>query len=154
MAEIQLADVVVEMADTLVDEFDVIDFLHVWTERCVDLPGVSAAGVAVDRRAGRVAGGGRLLRTDPAAELFQLQTDQGPGVDRCRTGRPVSVAGRKPLLISRQVLGNTVRSSQPQLIMERATSGNTRCRVSTVPHSMTVSPSGCRVRNGEVERWP
>ena len=48
MAEIQLADVVVEMADTLVDEFDVIDFLHVWTERCVDLPGVSAAGVAVD----------------------------------------------------------------------------------------------------------
>jgi hypothetical protein len=79
MAEIQLADVVVEMADTLVDEFDVIDFLHVWTERCVDLPGVSAAGVAVDRRAGRVAGGGRLLRTDPAAELFQLQTDQRPG---------------------------------------------------------------------------
>ena len=37
MAEIQLGDVFVEMADTLVDDFDVIDFLHVLTERCVEL---------------------------------------------------------------------------------------------------------------------
>jgi len=45
MAELQLADVFVEMADTLVDEFDLIDFLHVLTERCVELLGVSAAGL-------------------------------------------------------------------------------------------------------------
>jgi hypothetical protein len=45
MAEIKLADVFVEMADTLIDEFDVIDFLHVLTERCVQLLGVSAAGL-------------------------------------------------------------------------------------------------------------
>jgi hypothetical protein len=32
------------MADTLVDEFDVIDFLHVLAERCVQLLCVSAAG--------------------------------------------------------------------------------------------------------------
>ena len=41
----QLTDVFVEMADTLVDDFDVIDFLHVLTERCVQLLGVSAAGL-------------------------------------------------------------------------------------------------------------
>src|SRR5882757_4276200 len=45
MAEVQLADVFVEMADTLVDDFDLIDFLHVLTERCVQLLGVSAAGL-------------------------------------------------------------------------------------------------------------
>ena len=45
MAEIQLADVFVEMADTLVDDFDMIDFLHLLTERCVQLLGVSAAGL-------------------------------------------------------------------------------------------------------------
>jgi hypothetical protein len=45
MADIKLADVFVEMADTLVDDFDVIDFLRVLTERCVQLLGVSAAGL-------------------------------------------------------------------------------------------------------------
>jgi hypothetical protein len=47
VAEIQLADVFVEMADTLVDDFDVIDFLHVLTERCVQLLGVSATLLAI-----------------------------------------------------------------------------------------------------------
>ena len=45
MAEVQLADVFVEMADTLVDDFDLIDFLHVLTDRCVRLLNVSAAGL-------------------------------------------------------------------------------------------------------------
>jgi len=35
MPDIQLADVFVEMADTLVADFDVIDFMQVLTERCV-----------------------------------------------------------------------------------------------------------------------
>jgi len=33
------------MADTLVDDFDLIDFLHLLTERCVQLLDVSAAGL-------------------------------------------------------------------------------------------------------------
>jgi hypothetical protein len=45
MAETKLADVLVELADTLVDDFDVIDFLHILTEQCVSLLGVSAAGL-------------------------------------------------------------------------------------------------------------
>jgi GAF domain-containing protein len=101
MAEIQLADVFVEMADTLVDDFDVIDFLHVLTERCVQLLGVSAAGLLVTD--GRdtlqlVAASSERTRL---LELFQLQTDQGPCVDCFHTGLPVSVtdlpsAGRWP----------------------------------------------------------
>ncbi|PZG22613.1 transcriptional regulator [Micromonospora craterilacus] len=91
MAEIQLSDVFVELADTLVDDFDVIEFLHVLADRCVQLLGVSAAGLLVTDQQDNLqvvaasSEGTRLL------ELFQLQTDQGPGVDCFRTGQPVSV---------------------------------------------------------------
>ena len=43
--EQQLARVFVELADTLVADFDVIDFLHLLTERCVDLLAVDAVGI-------------------------------------------------------------------------------------------------------------
>jgi GAF domain-containing protein len=92
MAEVKLTDVFVEMADTLVDDFDVIEFLHVMTERCVQLLGVSAAGLLLTD--GRdtlhvVAASSERTRL---LELFQLQTDQGPCVECFRTGQPVSVA--------------------------------------------------------------
>jgi GAF domain-containing protein len=92
MAETQLGDVLVELADTLVDDFDVIDFLHVLTERCVSLLGVSAAGLLLtdgQQTLQLVAASSERTRL---LELFQLQTDQGPCVDCFRTGEPVSVA--------------------------------------------------------------
>jgi GAF domain-containing protein len=93
VAEIDVADVFVEMADTLVDDFDVIDFLHVLTERCVELLGVSAAGLLLmsDQRATLQVVAASSERTR-LLELFQLQTDQGPCIDCFRTGRPISVA--------------------------------------------------------------
>ncbi|SCL27360.1 GAF and ANTAR domain-containing protein [Micromonospora inyonensis] len=92
MIEIEMSDVFVETADTLVDDFDVLEFLHVLTDRCVQLLGVSAAGLLLTdqqdtlRVVAASSGRTRLL------ELFELQTDQGPCLDCFRTGRPVSVA--------------------------------------------------------------
>jgi GAF domain-containing protein len=101
MAETKLADVFVEMADTLVDDFDVIDFLQVLTERCVQLLGVAAAGLLVTDGQDTLQLVAASSERTRLLELFQLQTDQGPCVDCFRTGQPVSVvdlpsAGRWP----------------------------------------------------------
>jgi hypothetical protein len=45
MSERLLADAFVALADTLVDDFDVVDFLHELTVRCAQVLGVSAVGV-------------------------------------------------------------------------------------------------------------
>jgi transcriptional regulator with GAF, ATPase, and Fis domain len=91
MAEIQLADVFVEMADTLVDDFDLIDFLHVLTERCVQLLGVSAAGLLLTDGHDTLQVVAASSERTRLLELFQLQADEGPCLDCFRTGQAVSV---------------------------------------------------------------
>jgi GAF domain-containing protein len=92
LAESSLSDVFVELADTLVDAFDVIDFMHVLTERCVQVLGVSAAGLllADDARVLQVVAASsepcRLL------EVLQVQTGEGPCVDCFVSGQPIAVA--------------------------------------------------------------
>ena len=101
IAQARLADVFVEMADTLVDDFDVIEFLHVLAGRCVELLGVSAAGLLLTDQKGALQVVAASSERTRLLELFQLQTDEGPCLDCFRTGQPVSVtdlpsAGRWP----------------------------------------------------------
>jgi GAF domain-containing protein len=87
------ADVVrslVEMADTLVDDYDVVDLLTGLADRCVDLLGVSAAGVMLaspEGGLGLVASSSEAMRL---LELFELQAQEGPCLDAFRTGQPVA----------------------------------------------------------------
>lgn len=92
MTQVRLTDVFVEMADTLVDDFDVIDFMYSLTERCVELLGVTAAGILLTDERGRLRVVAASTEKTRLLELFQLQTEQGPCVECFRSGEPVSVA--------------------------------------------------------------
>lgn len=91
MREMQIADVFVELADTLVDDFDVLEFLHVLAERSVQVLGVSAAGLLLTNEQGALQVVAASSERTRLLELFQLQTDQGPCVDCFRSGQAVSV---------------------------------------------------------------
>jgi GAF domain-containing protein len=86
----KLAQTFVDLADSLVDDFDALDLLNLLVERCVDVLGVAAAGLlfADGQEQLRVAASSseraRLL------DLYQVQNDEGPCLECYRSGRPVS----------------------------------------------------------------
>ena len=85
----KLAQAFVDLAETLVDDFDVHDLLHVLARNCTDLLSVSAAGLLLAhdgslRVAVSSSESARML------DLFQLQNDEGPCLEAYRTGHPVA----------------------------------------------------------------
>ncbi|WP_119290484.1 GAF and ANTAR domain-containing protein [Streptomyces sp. YIM 130001] len=92
MTQVRLTEVFVELTDTLVDDFDLLDFLHGLTEKCVEILGVSAAGLLLTDERDRLQLVAASTERTRLLELFQLQTEQGPCMDCFRTGQPVSVA--------------------------------------------------------------
>ena len=97
--EALLAETFVQLADTLVDDFDVIDLLTTLSQRCVDLLDASASGILfadVHDRLHVVAASSEQANV---LELFQIQNEEGPCMDAFRTGRAVvhhDLAERSP----------------------------------------------------------
>lgn len=86
----RLAKVFVELADTLVDEFDVVDFMQLLTERSVELLGADAAGLMLaDQRGGLTLMASTLERMR-LLELFELQIQEGPCQDCYQSGQAVT----------------------------------------------------------------
>ena len=80
----------VEMADTLVNDYDVVDLLTGLADRCVSLLGVSAAGVMLASPRGTlglVASSSEAMRL---LELFELQSQEGPCLDAHQQGKVVT----------------------------------------------------------------
>jgi GAF domain-containing protein len=84
-----LAQTLVELADTLVADFDVVDFLHTLALRCTELLDAAEAGLMLaDQRGGLrvVASSSERARL---LELFEIQNEQGPCLDCFRSGTRV-----------------------------------------------------------------
>lgn len=84
----RLATTFVELADSLVDDYDVIDLLHLLTERCVELLQVDAAGILIGDQRGRLHLAASSNEQVRLLELFELQTDEGPCLDCYLEGQP------------------------------------------------------------------
>jgi GAF domain-containing protein len=85
----QLARVFVEVSDTLVDEFDLVDFLHMLTLRTAEVAGASVVGLVLADRRGTLQFMAASREDARLLELFQLQNDEGPCLDAYRGGTAV-----------------------------------------------------------------
>lgn len=85
----RLATIFVEVADTLVDEFDLLDFLHMIAERAVTLVDASAVGLMLANPRGELEFMAASNESARLIELFQLQNLEGPCLEAFRTGEPI-----------------------------------------------------------------
>ncbi|HEX5533490.1 MAG TPA: GAF and ANTAR domain-containing protein [Actinomycetales bacterium] len=86
----RLAEVFVELADTLIDNFDVVDFLQTLTERCVELLEADASGLMLTDQRGGLQVIAATLDRARALELFELQVQEGPCLESFTTGEAIT----------------------------------------------------------------
>jgi hypothetical protein len=89
LRETLLASTLVELSDSLIQDFDVVDRLTLLTERCVEALEISAAGILLATPGSEL----RVVASSSDAihvvETFGLQSQEGPCLDCYRSGEPV-----------------------------------------------------------------
>ena len=84
--EALLARSLVELADNLVEDFDIVELLTLLCDRCVEVLDVAAAGLMLASPAGDLAVMAYSSDAMRLLEVFELETQEGPCVDSFRTG--------------------------------------------------------------------
>jgi GAF domain-containing protein len=81
----------VELADTLIEDFDVVEFFAMLTERVVELGIAAQAGILLADETGSLRFMAASDERTQLLELFQVQAREGPCQECFRTGTPVAV---------------------------------------------------------------
>lgn len=84
-----LTQTFVELADTLVTDFDVVDLVHVLATRCVELTDVDAAGIMLADPGGTLHVIGSSSERMRLLELLEIQNAEGPCLDSFHNGTDV-----------------------------------------------------------------
>lgn len=84
-----LSELFVRVADTLVDDFDVVDFLDNLTSEAAAVSGAAAVGLVLSDHRGRVRFMAASNESGKMLELLQIQSEEGPCLDCVTTGVPV-----------------------------------------------------------------
>lgn len=85
----RLSDVFVEVADTLVADFDLVDFLHNLTDHAASVSGADAVGLLLADQNGNLRYMAASSERAKLLELFQLQNDEGPCLECFRSHEAV-----------------------------------------------------------------
>jgi transcriptional regulator with GAF, ATPase, and Fis domain len=137
--EQRLARAFVELADTLVSDFDVVEFMDTLAVQSVDLLDLAAAGVLLDDQRGRL----RVVATSDEKvhllELLELQHDDGPCTEAFHRGVAVQAttadARRRWPRFAEQAanLGYQVVCALPLRLRERTVGALNLFRAGTEP---------------------
>lgn len=88
----RVREVFIELSDTLVDDFDIIEFLDRLATRCSELLGVSACGIVLADHHGTLNLVAASSEEARLVELTQLQSLEGPCLDAFTSGTPLQYA--------------------------------------------------------------
>lgn len=87
--EQRIVQTFVELSDTMVDEFDVVEFLHRLSDRCAELLDCAEAGILLADAAGVLRVMASSSERSDALDLLQSQNDEGPCFECYHRGAPV-----------------------------------------------------------------
>jgi len=88
--EALISSTFLQLADTLVADFDIIDLLTMLADRCVELVGADAVGILLADADGNLRVMAASSEQARLLELFQLQNEQGPCMEAFTSGKPVN----------------------------------------------------------------
>jgi GAF domain-containing protein len=86
----RLADVFVDVADTLVTDFDLIDFLHTVARHAAEITGTAAVGLMLADANGQLHYMAASSESARLLELLQLQNSEGPCLECFNSGESVA----------------------------------------------------------------
>jgi transcriptional regulator with GAF, ATPase, and Fis domain len=84
----RLSRTFVELADTLVNDFDVVDFLSTLALRCAELLDAAEAGIMLASPEGGMKVVASSSQRARLLELFEIQNQEGPCLESFRSGKP------------------------------------------------------------------
>jgi GAF domain-containing protein len=86
--EQRIVETFVELADTMVDDFDVVEFLHRLAEHCIELVDCAEAGLLLADPAGTLRVMASSSERAEALELLESQNREGPCFECYHRGSP------------------------------------------------------------------
>jgi GAF domain-containing protein len=79
------------LADTLVDDYDIVELLQTLVDACRDILGISAAGILLADEVGELELVASTSEASRLVEVMQLAAQAGPCIECYRTGAPVAL---------------------------------------------------------------